>query len=37
MRRILVLILVIAMVPLGLRALAQVPLATSLGASIPTP
>ena len=30
MRRILVLLLVIAMAPLGLRALAQVPLATSL-------
>lgn len=37
MKKILTLILVIAMVPLGLRALAQVPLATSLGASIPTP
>ena len=37
MKKILVLLLVIAMVPLGLRALAQVLIATSLGASIPTP
>lgn len=37
MKKILALILVIAMVPLGLRALAQVLIATSLGASIPTP
>ena len=37
MRRILVLLLVIAMAPLGLRALAQVLIATSLGESIPTP
>ena len=36
-KRILALLLVIAMAPLGLRVLAQVPLATSLGASIPTP
>lgn len=37
MKKILVLLLVIAMAPLGLRALAQVLIATSLGASIPTP
>ena len=37
MKKILALLLIIAMVPLGLNFLAQVPLATSLGASIPTP
>ena len=36
MRRILALLLVIAMAPFGLRVLAQVLIATSLGASIPT-
>ena len=37
MKKILALLLVIAMAVLGLNFLALVPLATSLGASIPTP